>query len=238
MTNSTANPGGEPTRRVWDLPVRLIHISLLLAVTGSWLTHELEGDWFTWHVRCGYAVLILVGTRLIWGVVGTRHARFASFVRGPRAIIAYVRAMRGGAAPGIAGHNPLGALMVLLLLALLLMQALTGLFANDEIIDAGPLVGYVSDALSKRLTGLHHQIFDLIIVAVALHVAAALFYLFVKRQNLIRPMITGVKPAADVPPDEAITGSRSWLAVLVAAALGALLWYVVANAPTPDLFAF
>jgi cytochrome b len=224
-------------RLVWDLPVRVIHWSLLFAVIGSWLTHELEGDWFAWHVRCGYAVLILVSTRLLWGIVGTRHARFSDFVRGPSAIAHYARSLRSGQAQQYVGHNPLGALMVLALLALLLAQALTGLFANDEILNTGPLYGYVSDALSKRLTGIHHLVFDLIEIAVALHVSAALFYLLVKKDNLILPMLTGKKQAADVPPAEAIRSSRAWLAALIAAVLGALLWYVVSHAPSSDPFA-
>ncbi len=225
-------------RKVWDLPVRIIHWSLLLCVAGSWLTHELPGDWFAWHVRCGYAVLVLVTTRLLWGIVGTRHARFASFVRGPSAIIAYARGLLVGKLLPYAGHNPLGALMVLLLLALLLTQALTGLFANDEILNTGPLYGYVSNDLSLRLTGWHHLVFDLIVAAVALHVAAALFYLFAKKENLIRPMLTGRKRADEVAPDQAIAGSRTWLAVRLAALLAAALWYVVKTAPSADVMGF
>lgn len=225
-------------RLVWDLPVRIIHWSLVLCVLGSWITHELPGDWFAWHVRCGYAVLVLVTTRLLWGLVGTRHALFAGFLRGPAAVLRYARSLFTARPERYAGHNPLGALMVLLLLALLLAQALTGLFANDEILNTGPLYGYVSNDTSLKLTSWHHLIFDLIEVAVLLHVAAALFYLFAKKENLIRPMFTGRKRADEVPADQAIAGSRTWLALLLAVLLGAALWYVVKTAPSADVMGF
>jgi cytochrome b len=226
-------------RKVWDLPVRVMHWGLVLAVGGAWLTRELEGDWFAWHVRCGYAVLLLAATRIVWGLVGTRHARFGDFVRGPRAILRYLRGGAGEDGRRIAGHNPLGALMVLAMLAMLLAQAALGLFANDQVMSTGPLFGYVSAETSDRLTSLHKQLFDVIVAAIAVHVAAALFYLWVRRENLILPMITGRKPGDLLPPGASDIGSsRTLLAVGIAAALGALLWWVVKNAPEASLFAF
>ena len=226
-------------RKVWDLPVRVMHWGLVLAVGGAWLTRELEGDWFAWHVRCGYAVLLLAATRIVWGFVGTRHARFADFVRGPRAVLRYLRGGAGEDGQRIAGHNPLGALMVLALLLMLLTQATLGLFANDKIMSTGPLFGYVTGETSDRLTSLHEQLFDVIVAAIAVHIAAALFYLWVRRENLILPMITGRKPGDLLPPGASDIGpSRTLLAVGIAAALGALLWWVVKNAPEASLFAF
>ena len=218
-------------RAVWDLPVRIIHWLLVITVASSWLTQNLPGDWFAWHRRCGYAVLIMVATRWLWGLLGTRHARFANFLQSPAATWRYARGLLQGRGRAFVGHNPLGAWMVMLLLALLLAQACTGLFANDDIANTGPLIGYISEALSRRLTAWHHWLFDAILIAVGLHVAAVLFYWFVKRQNLILPMLIGSKPAAQVPEDATISSSRSWLALLIAALLGAGLWYVVAHAP-------
>lgn len=218
--------------------MRVIHWSLLVCVVASWLTQQLPGDWFAWHVRSGYAVLVLVVTRLLWGVVGTRHARFVSFVRGPSAVIAYLRALLRGRPPHFVGHNPLGALMVLALLALLLAQALTGLFSNDDVLNTGPLYGYVTDALSRRLTGWHHRIFDLIEIAVGAHIAAVLFYWLVRKDNLIWPMLTGRKPAQQIAAQQSIRSSRTWLALLLAALLGAVLWYVISTAPSADVMAF
>ena len=201
------------TQRVWDLPVRLMHWGLALSVLGAWLTRELEGDWFAWHVRFGYAVLLIVTTRIVWGFVGTRYARFKDFVRGPRAILA--------------------------LLGLLLTQSVLGLFANDQVLEAGPLYGYVEGATSDRLTTLHKQLFDLIVVAIAIHVGAALYYLWVRRENLIRPMITGRKPGSSLPAGaEGVSRSRTLLAIAILAVTGALLWWVVATAPEASLFAF
>lgn len=226
-------------QRVWDLPVRLMHWGLALSVLGAWVTRELEGDWFAWHTRFGYAVMLLVTTRIVWGFVGTRYARFKDFVRGPRSILAYLRAERSGSAAPVTGHNPLGALMILALLGLLLTQSALGLFANDQVLEAGPLYGYVDGATSDRLTTFHKQLFDLIVVAIAIHVGAALYYLWVRRENLILPMITGRKPGALLSlAAEGISRSRTLLALAILAVLGALLWWVVATAPEASLFAF
>lgn len=223
---------------VWDAAIRIIHWSLLLCVVGAWLTRELEGDWFAWHTRFGYAVLVLVVTRVVWGFVGTRHARFAEFVRGPSAIIDYLRRPASDSSRANAGHNPLGALMVLALLAMLLIQAMTGLFANDQVFEAGPLFGYVTIDTSDRLTSVHKQGFDWLVAAIAVHVAAAFFYLWMRRENLIRPMITGRKSTATVSSEEGIASSRLWLAVLIALTIGGLLTWIVRRAPEASLYAF
>ena len=222
------------TAMVWDLPVRIMHWSLLIAVAGAWLTRELEGDWFAWHTRFGYAVLVLVLTRVIWGFLGTRHARFAQFVKGPKAILAYLR----GTAPNPAGHNSLGALMILAMLTMLLVQALTGLFANDQVFETGPLFGYVTIETSDQLTSLHKQLFDWIAAAIAVHVAAALFYLWIRRENLILPMITGRKAVESVPEEDRISSSRLWLAIIVALIVGAILAWVIRSAPEASLYVF
>ncbi|MCU0758173.1 MAG: cytochrome b/b6 domain-containing protein [Steroidobacteraceae bacterium] len=229
---------GTPRVLVWDLPVRLMHWTLALAVAGAWATQEIEGDWFEYHVWCGYVVLVVAATRIAWGFLGTRHARFASFLRGPAAILAYARGLLRPGSGSHAGHNPLGALMVLALLLLLLVQAVTGLFANDQIMASGPLYGYVSGATSDRLTSLHKQFFDLLLAAIALHVAAAFFYLLVRRDNLILPMITGRKSADSVPPEERIASSRTWIWALLLAAFAVVLYAVVRSAPEASLFSF
>lgn len=234
-----AEPGDGGQRvLVWDLPVRLMHWTLVLAVAGSWATQELEGDWFQYHVWCGYTVLLVAATRIVWGFVGTRHARFGAFLRGPGAVFGYARGLFGRGAGQHAGHNPLGALMVVALLLLLLTMATTGLFANDQIMASGPLYGHVSGATSDRLTSIHKQLFDLLLVAIALHVAAAFFYLLVRRDNLILPMITGRKDAAAVPPEERIASSRTWLWALILAALAVGLYVLVRTAPEASLFSF
>lgn len=237
--NASAAPEAGATRLVWDLPVRIMHWGLALAVLGSFLSQKLEGDYFRYHVWCGYAVLALAATRVLWGFVGTRHARFASFVRGPRAIARHVRALLGGSAEAACtGHNPLGALMVVALLALLLVQALTGLFANDQIMNVGPLFGYVSAATSERLTSVHARLEGWILGVIVLHVIAVFAYLLVRRENLLAAMVTGRKAAALVPEREAIDGSRLWLAALLFATVCTAIAVAVRTAPEGSLSFF
>jgi cytochrome b len=215
------------SRLVWDLPVRVTHWALVLAVAGCWATHYAGVEWFTWHRRLGYTVLVLAVFRIVWGFVGTRHARFASFLRGPRALVAYLRE-RGRAT---VGHNPIGALSVVALLALLLLQAATGLFANDEIMNMGPFYGWVAPELSNRITSLHRASSEWLLVLIGLHLAAVAFYVRVRRQPLVNAMVTGRKPAADVPAGEAITGSRVLLACAIVALLAIALTLAVRAAP-------
>ncbi|HTP40474.1 MAG TPA: cytochrome b/b6 domain-containing protein [Steroidobacteraceae bacterium] len=221
------------TRKVWDLPVRIFHWSLLAAVIGAYLTNRLGVTYFRYHVWCGYAVLVLVCFRILWGLLGTRHARFRHFLRGPLTTARYGAGLLRGSAAHMAGHNPLGALMVVLLLAMLLTQAVTGLFGNDEIFNFGPLYGYVSNARSLALTSLHRRLFYWILAAIALHVMAVAYHRYVKGERLVVAMWHGRKPAALVPDGEEIRSSRLWLAVLLVAVLCAVLAWVVHRAPVP-----
>jgi cytochrome b len=226
---TTGDPAadGRDTRLVWDLPLRATHWLLVLAIAGSWATHYAGIEWFAWHRRFGYAALVLVAFRIVWGFVGTRHARFASFVRGPGAVLAY---LRGVGAAG-AGHNPLGALSVLGLLAVILFQAATGLFANDEIMNSGPLYGWIDPASSNRITTWHRYSSDVLLVLISLHVLAVAWYALVRRRPVVRAMLSGRKPAAAVPPGEEIAGSRALPALLIVAALAIALTLVVRAAP-------
>ncbi len=183
---------------VWDVAVRLFHWTLVVLVVTAVVTAKLGGNAMVWHMRSGFAILALVLFRILWGFAGSRHARFASFVRGPREVIAYARAFGAGAHPAVAGHNPLGGWSVVALLLVLLAQATTGLFANDDIATDGPLVKLVTKDLSDTITGLHHRNVWLIGGLVAMHLGAVFYHLLVLRDNLIQPMVTGVKrlPAA------------------------------------------
>jgi cytochrome b len=222
-------------RLVWDLPVRWVHWLIVLAVAGSWATHYAGIEWFAWHRRFGYAVLVLAAFRVAWGFVGTRHARFGNFLRGPRAIVEYLRG-REVALP--VGHNPLGALGVVALLGVLLVQAATGVFSNDEIMNAGPFYGWIDPALSNRITTLHRLSSDAMLVLVALHVLAVAWHVLGRRQPLLRAMFTGRKAAKDVPPEQAIAGSRTGLAIAIVAALAAALALAVRAAPESTIALF
>ena len=224
---------------IWDLPLRLCHWLLAVAVLGSWVTHKIGAAAFTWHVWCGCTVLVLTAFRIVWGFAGPRHARFANFVRGPSSIGRYTRSLfTVGSPQHYAGHNPLGALMVLLLLVLLGVQAAAGLFANDEVVSSGPLYGYVSDATSDAWSRVHRWGAKLIWFAVWLHVAAVFFHVLVKRNNLIAPMITGRKQRVWLAPNEEIASSQVLRAALIAATCAAIVYWLVETAPTPSLILF
>ena len=176
-------------------------------------------------------MLVLVLFRVVWGWVGTRHARFRAFVRGPRTIWGYLRdpAARHGS-----GHNPLGALSVLAFLAALLGQASTGLFANDEIANAGPFYGWVSHETSNRLAWLHGRLANVIVALVALHLAAIAWHERRGAGGLVRAMLTGRKPGVT----DGIDGSRGGLALLIVLALAAVLVVAVRAAPEASVSFF
>lgn len=217
-----ADPAGKRVR-VWDLPTRLFHWSLVLLIVFSAVTAQIGGLWLDWHMRSGYAILALVVFRLLWGVAGSRYARLAHFVRGPHVVLEY---LRGRHPQAQIGHNPLGALSVVAVLAVLLIQALTGLFTNDGSFTEGPLARLVSSATSDSMSTLHRWGELAIYALVGLHVAAVLFYLVVRRDNLIRPMITGDRHGLAGPSVD--DGPALWrrAAVLLAVASG-LTGYVV-----------
>jgi cytochrome b len=174
--------------RLWDLPTRLFHWSLALGVIALSVTGQLGGGLMSWHGRIGLAIVGLLVFRLAWGLVGSTYARFIQFFPTPASIRAYLKGEWQGE-----GHNPLGALSVFALLGLLCVQAATGLFANDDIAFRGPLYDLAGKALSNQLTAVHHLLSKIIYVLVALHLGAVVFYALARKQNLVRPMLTGRK---------------------------------------------
>ncbi len=214
-----APPDG-PARRVpvWDLPTRLFHWLLVLMMPILWWTAEAE--MLPAHRAAGYVVLGLILFRLLWGFVGSSTARFAGFVRGPRAILDYAR----GRLPVALGHNPLGALSVIGLLGLTALEVGLGLIATDEDgLEAGPLSHLVSYELARDATDFHEDLFNLLLALIALHVAAILFYLLFKRDNLVGPMLTGHREAPETAAP--MRPAPAWRFVLAAAlAAAATLW--------------
>lgn len=209
--------------RVWDLPTRLFHWSLVACVAGLVLTGYVGGAQMEWHARIGYAVLTLLLFRLVWGFVGGHWSRFASFVRGPSHIATY---LRGESHPdSLVGHNPLGALSVLAMMVFLLAQVGTGLVGDDEISFTGPLNRFVTSAQGLAATWYHKRIGQWVILGlVVLHVSAVLFYLWRKGENLVRPMVHGDKA---VGPGTAVASrddarSRATALVVLLACAGAV----------------
>ena len=213
--------------RVWDLPTRIFHWLLAACVIASVVSAKIGGNAMAWHFRFGYVVFTLLAFRLVWGLMGGRWSRFSSFVYAPAALLRYLRGASRDDEHHEVGHSPVGALSVFALLVLLAAQVGSGLFADDEISNTGPLIKFVSAATSSSLTGWHKSFGQwLVIGLVVLHVAAVQFYL-ARKKNLVRPMWTGDKllPAA-VPA--ALDHSRSrWLALAVAAACAALVTWIV-----------
>ncbi len=179
---------------VWDLGVRLFHWALVILVVTSFITAKIGGNAITYHAWSGYTILTLLIFRILWGFFGGTHARFTSFVRGPGAVITYMKGMFDrGAHPQSLGHNALGALSVVAMLLVLLFQAGSGLFVNDDIAFEGPLYKFAGKELSDKLMSLHRLNEKVILALVALHLAAIAFYYFYHKENLVRPMLTGFK---------------------------------------------
>lgn len=212
--------------RVWDLPTRLFHWLLVFFVVGLVITGYTGGNAMQWHARFGYAVLTLLLFRIVWGFIGGHWSRFANFLHGPSSILAYVG---GRAHPDhLVGHNPLGAGSVFAMLLVLLAQVGTGLVGDDEIAFTGPLNRFVSSAAGLRATWYHKQVGQwLLIGLVVLHVAAVVWYLHRRRQDLVRPMVVGDKELA-APAQSSRDDLRSrMVALVVLLACGALVAWVV-----------
>ena len=179
--------------RIWDIPVRLFHWTLLVLVSVSLYTGLTGGfDEMEYHMLSGYAILSLVLFRLVWCFIGTTYARFATFIKGPGTIVEHIKSLPTQEGES-AGHNPLGALGIIALLLSLLVQAGTGLFANDDIFTEGPLVHLVSYDTSRSLTAIHEWNYYVLATLIGLHLVAIAFYELYLRERLILPMITGYK---------------------------------------------
>jgi cytochrome b len=203
---------------VWDAPVRVFHWLTVLSFFGAYLTAESE-RWHLLHVTFGYTLGGLIAFRLLWGVIGTRYARFASFVRGPAAVVRYLRSLLQGRPEHHVGHNPAGALAIVLLLLLGILLVATGWASEQE------LGGH-------WLEELHEGVGNFMLAVVGVHVAAVLLSSWLHRENLVRAMIDGRKHGA---PSEGVRGAR-WVvgALLLAAVLG-FWWWQFHSAPAPEL---
>jgi cytochrome b len=210
---------------VWDLPTRLFHWTLVALLALSWWSAE--NDELEIHLYSGYAVLTLLLFRILWGLFGSSTARFRNFLRGPAAVLAYLRDAKGWRA---IGHTPIGALSVVALLGLIALQVGTGLFnSDDDGLNEGPLAPLVSSNLSETAHDLHETLFNILLVFVGLHVAAILFYRLVLGKKLLGPMISG-KAALD-PGVEPMRPARGWLAIVCLFAALAITRWIIGGAP-------
>ena len=217
--------------RVWDLPTRIFHWSLVALAVFSFTTGKVGGEWMAWHLKSGYAVLTLLLFRLLWGLAGSTTSRFAHFVRGPRAAIAYGRNVLATRRSVAFGHNPLGGWMIVLMLAAFLVQALSGLFSDDEISTQGPLAVKVSNDVVSRMSALHSYNEWLLVALAALHLAAIATYAFVFRSPLVGAMVHGTTAHG---PSGAATDFRAapaWRAALLLALCAAFVYWLVVVFP-------
>ena len=207
---------------VWDLPIRLVHWLLAGLIAFSWWCAEY--DHLDWHIWSGCAILTLLIFRLLWGFVGSSTARFAGFVRGPKAVRDYLRGRWTGT-----GHTPLGALSVVALYGALMLQVGLGLVSEDEDgIVTGPLYRLVTTETSDKAASLHATWFNIILVLIGIHVAAIIFYRL-RGKDLVTPMITG--RAALEPGTRPMRAGKWWVALIcLGVAIGIVRW-VIAGAP-------
>ena len=211
--------------RLWDLPTRLFHWLLVLGVAASIVSGQLGGNLIDWHGRIGVFIVGLIVFRVTWGLLGSTYARFAQFFPTPAKLKSYLRGEWRGV-----GHNPLGAFSVFGLLGLLAFQVFSGLFSNDDITFVGPLFDLVSKDLSNQLTGLHKLSSNLLFILIGLHLAAIAFYGHVKKDNLIKPMITGWK---ETDQGESAKGGGI-VALIVALAIAVAAVYAASGAWLPE----
>ena len=206
--------------RVWDLPIRLFHWTLAGLIGFSW--YSAEEQMLDWHLRSGMAILFLLIFRILWGFFGSSTARFSQFVKGPAAVLAYVK---GKAASGL-GHNPLGALSVIGLLGVTALQTALGLFAEDnDGLMAGPLSLKISPDLAGTLTELHEALFNVLLALIVLHLAAIIYYA-IRGKLLVGPMITGKTKVESTADTHEMQPGKAWVALVCAAIAAALTGFV------------
>ncbi len=212
------------TVRIWDLPTRVFHWILVLSLVGSVITAKVGGNAMVWHFRLGYLMASLLIFRLLWGLWGGRWSRFSSFIHSPRAVWRYLCGQ--GSPSDDVGHSPSGALAVFAMLGILAVQVATGLVADDDIANVGPLNRFVSSALSAKATGWHQTWGPWIIYGlVAMHLAAIVYYTRVKRKRLVTPMIVGDKTLpGDPPPSTDSWTSRLQALVILLLAMSVMIW--------------
>ena len=199
--------------KIWDLPTRLCHWSLVALVAVSWWSGEQGGETFKYHQWSGYGIFSLLLFRLAWGVVGGEYSRFAQFVHGPRRVVRAVRDLLTPIPLAQPGHNPLGGWMVVALLIGLAVQTITGLFANDDIMNEGPLMAWVGKDLSDTLSGVHTINFVVLLSLISVHVLAIVYHRLRKGERLSLAMITGRRMLPGAPSTVGTTSP--WLAAVL-----------------------
>jgi cytochrome b len=200
---------------VWDWPVRVFHWLLVTSFTGAWLTSENEAQQML-HYAFGYSACALVVLRVLWGIVGTRYARFSEFVKGPRATFQHIKSMLAGQTTTELGHNPAGALAMVLLMVLTLLIGLTGYWS-------------VKEFLGEWMSEAHEVLANLALVVIAVHVLAAILMSYLQRENLVKSMVTGNKNGTT---EQGIRYPMNLIGVVLALAWASFMYLIVIGAVT------
>jgi cytochrome b len=211
--------------RVWDLPTRLFHWLLVVLIALQYATAEFHFLSMDWHFRFGYATLALILFRVLWGIFGSQTSRFSTFVRGPSAVFRHTVSLLSNKATTGVGHNPLGGWSVLVLLASVLLQAISGLFASDGIDTQGPLSDRLTTAAVKTWSRIHEWNQNVLLILIALHIVAIALYYVLRKENLLGPMITGRTLVESAPLRFAGMARAIVVAAIAVAAVAALIVY-------------
>jgi len=211
---------------VWDFPTRLFHWLTAALIVVAYVTYHF--GWMDWHARTGDTVLTLVVFRLLWGFFGSQTSRFSRFMAAPHAAVAHLAYIFRREPDRQVGHNAAGGWMVLMLLALVLGEALSGIYVQNDVANQGPLTEITPARIANAITATHWIFWDWLLAAVALHTLAITLYGAAKGQDLLRPMITGLKmlPADFAQPPVASTLRAALLLGVSALLVAALASYV------------
>ena len=216
------------TTPLWDIPTRLFHWLIVCCVPLAWWSAEEEN--YTLHQWLGYTIIVLVISRVVWGLIGSRHSRFSDFLVGPVKILAYLR----GQGSDSAGHNPLGGWSVVALLLLLFTQAFSGLFNSDDVLFSGPLYYAASTEFRDAMGELHDIAFDALVVLIGLHILAVLYHQLRLKERLLQAMLKG----SAVGREGRAAPAAWWMAVVVAGVVAVALWWGLQQAPQPPPLAW
>jgi len=222
---------------IWDLPLRLFHWCLVVTIFGAWYTSDQDNNLIDYHLIFGYVALGLIAFRIIWGFLGTTHAKFVNFIPTPKKLLRYVKPQNKAQSIKHPGHNPLGSLMVVFMLVLIFLQAISGLVMNDDIFTTGPYYDTINKNIENSLMFFHRNSFNFLLAAIALHILAIIFYKIVKKKALVAAMFTGKKPAKDATEKDAIPHSKIITAFIVFISVVAFVyWLVILNAPVIESY--
>ena len=213
--------------KVWDVLIRGFHWLLVINIAVMLISAELEN--FDVHIMAGKVVVTLLAIRIVWGLIGSSNARFSALVYRPQAYIDYIRKLPERSAGHSVAHSPIGALAVIAILLVVAIQATSGLFAADvDGLIEGPFAYYITYELSRTASDIHLSNIDWLITIIVVHIAANLFYYFYKRDNLIKPMITGARSIPEAQQIDAPQLASYWKALWVTILVAALMiWLFV-----------